>query len=245
MQENFDAALAHVLVHEGGFVDHPEDPGGATNKGVTLMTFRRFFGAERTVDDLKAITADQLHRIYREGYWDACRCDALPGGVDYCVFDGAVNSGPNRSVRWLEGAVGRPVNGIIDNATVREAGLREPSLVIDRICDTRMDFLRSLRHFATFGLGWTRRVEGVRAVAKAMALDAPDTTRRAALVFDVVRLGSQGDWVRRLQEALGITADGDFGPQTDAALRAFQKAEGLVVDGVAGPVTYRALGLIA
>lgn len=245
MQENFETALAHVLVHEGGFVDHPDDPGGATNKGVTLMTFRRFYGAERTVGDLKAITNEQLGRIYREGYWDACRCDQLPAGVDYCVFDAAVNSGPRRAVRWLEGAVGRPVSGTIADDTVREAGRREPSLVIDRMCDTRMAFLRSLRHFATFGRGWTRRVEGVRGVAKAMAFDGPEGGRPAATPVTVVRRGSTGDWVRKLQEALGITADGDFGPQTEAALRAFQEAEGIAVDGVAGPVTYRALGLIA
>lgn len=103
MKENFEQSLQYVLVHEGGFADHPSDPGGATMKGVTLATFRRHFGANKSVNDLKNITQAQLEQIYRSGYWDKCRCDQLPSGVDYAVFDGAVNSGPGRSAIWLQG----------------------------------------------------------------------------------------------------------------------------------------------
>ena len=69
MQGNFEDALKHVLVHEGGYVDHPKDPGGATNKGVTLAVFQRFFGAGRTKDDLKNIS-DELRAVYKMGYFD-------------------------------------------------------------------------------------------------------------------------------------------------------------------------------
>jgi hypothetical protein len=118
MKENFEQSLQYVLVHEGGFADHPSDPGGATMKGVTLATFRRHFGANKSVNDLKNITQAQLEQIYRSGYWDKCRCDQLPSGVDYAVFDGAVNSGPGRSAIWLQGAVGAVRDGGIGPNTL-------------------------------------------------------------------------------------------------------------------------------
>ena len=99
MKNNFKSSLKQVLIHEGGYVDHPRDPGGATNKGVTLKTFRRFYGKSQTKNDLKKITNKQLQKIYKKGYWDKCQCDELPAGVDYVAFDQAVNSGPGRSAR--------------------------------------------------------------------------------------------------------------------------------------------------
>lgn len=113
--------------------------------------------------------------------------------------------------------------------------------------DERLAFLRRLRTFSVFGRGWTRRVASVRSQALAMVNhdnDVPPDQVLPNLHFDVVRLGSTGEWVVKLQEALGITADGKFGPRTEAALVAFQDAYGLEPDGVAGRNTYRALGLI-
>ncbi len=88
-----------MLKHEGGWADHPKDPGGATMKGVTLATYRRHFGKNKSKRALRNISDDDLGQIYRSGYWDKCRCDRLPSGVDYAVFDAAVNSGPGRSVK--------------------------------------------------------------------------------------------------------------------------------------------------
>lgn len=247
MEQNFDHALEHVLLHEGGFVDHPDDPGGATNKGVTLATFRRFYGAASTVVDLVNITDQQLARIYQAGYWDKCHCDDLPSGVDYCVFDAAVNSGPGRSAKWLQGAVGATQDGAIGPQTLAVVTQADPDDVINGMCDARMAFLRSLRTFHVFGRGWTRRVDGVRSEALKMAgasvghgsIDGvlPD------LEFPVLRLGATGVWVTKVQEALGTTVETDFGLQTDLAVRAFQRENGLVADGIVGRVTYRALGL--
>lgn len=254
MKENFDRALQFVLVHEGGFANHPKDPGGATMKGVTLETFRRHFGAGKTVNDLKNITQDQLSLVYRTGYWDKCKCDQLPAGVDYAVFDVAVNSGPGRAAKFLQSAVGAVQDGAIGPGTLEKVGTQEPPSIINSLCDHRLAFLRGLETFPTFGAGWTKRVAGVRQQALDMARGSSNTGAAVIntgaeetvpnLDFDIVRQGSEGAWVVKLQKALEIEADGKFGPKTEAALKAFQERHGLEPDGIAGRNTYRALGLI-
>jgi len=254
MRESFDRALQLVLVHEGGFANHPTDPGGPTMKGVTLATFRRHFGSDKTVNDLRNITQEQLARVYRTGFWDKCRCDQLPTGVDYAVFDVAVNSGPGRAAKFLQSAVGAAQDGAIGQGTLDKVGTQKPPSIINSICDQRLAFLRGLKTFSTFGTGWTKRVAGVRQQALDMARGVLNTGSAAIdtgsaevvpnLDFDIVRLGSEGAWVVKLQDALEIKADGKFGPKTEATLKAFQEAHGLEPDGIAGRNTYRALGLI-
>lgn len=247
METNFKSALEHVLVHEGGWADHPKDPGGATMKGVTLVTYRRHFGQDKSKDDLRNITDEQLGQIYRSGYWDKCRCDDLPSGVDYAVFDAAVNSGPGRSAKWLQAAVGATQDGGIGPNTLSKVGEHDPIQVINAMCDRRLSFLRSLSTWSTFGKGWGRRVEGVRATALAMAGGNTPVIEEItpSVDYETVRKGSTGGWVRKLQEALGLHVDGAFGSDTDAALKAWQKEHGLQPDGIAGRNTYRALGLLA
>lgn len=162
MKQNFERCLALVLVHEGGWADHPRDPGGATMRGVTLATFRQHYGADRTKDDLRRITDAQLSRIYRVGYWNKVGCDRLANGVDFAVFDFAVNSGPSRARSYLLKSIGGP-----DTET------------INRLCDRRMAFLRGLKTWPTFGKGWTTRVESVRREALRMA-SGPAGTKTAA-----------------------------------------------------------------
>ncbi len=244
MNDNFDSALQMVLVHEGGFSDHPNDPGGATMKGVTLTTFRRFFGNDKSVGDLKNITTEQLAQIYRTGFWNVCSGDDLPAGLDYAVFDLAVNSGPGRAAKFLQTSVGATADGSIGEQTLAKVKSAAPPNMINSVCDQRMTFLRSLKTFEDFGKGWTKRVEDVRQKALDMAggtavSAAPDTN------FDIVKLNSTGAWVIKLQAALGLKQDGQFGPATEASLKAFQAEHGLVADGVAGRNTYRALGLLA
>jgi lysozyme family protein len=254
MKENFDRSLQCVLIHEGGFANHPKDPGGATMKGVTLLTFRRFFGAGKTVEELKHITQEQLARIYRTGYWDKCCCDQLPDGVDYAVFDFAVNSGPGRAAKVLQAVLNAKQDGAIGPVTLGLVAAQEPAAIIKDLCDRRLTFLQQLDTFATFGKGWNRRVTEVRQAALAMASSTIITEPEAIVAetaatvvnvnYDIVRRGSEGPWVVKLQKALHIKADGQFGPKTEAALKTFQEANGLVPDGIAGRLTYRALGLI-
>ena len=245
MKSNFKASLAHVLVSEGGWADHPEDPGGPTMKGITLAVFKRHFGQDKKKDDLRNISDAQLAEIYASGYWEKCRCDDLPEGLDYTVFDGAVNSGPGRSAKWLQKAVGAKTDGSIGPKTLARVSESDPVLTIEHICDERLTFLKKLSTWSSFGKGWQRRVERVRATALVMAGDPPEETIPPSVDYETIRRDSKGPWVKKLQKALHIDADGIFGPGTETALRAWQKENSLEPDGIAGRNTYRALGLIA
>lgn len=168
-RHGFEAALPHVFRHEGGYADHPRDPGGATKYGITSATLSAWRGARVTATDVRRLTRAEAGAIYRAPYWDAILADDLPAGVDYCVFDAAVNSGPGRAARWLQAALRVPQDGIVGPVTVAAAAATDPARLIDDICDVRLAFLRSLSTFAVFGRGWERRVGEVRRAARAMA----------------------------------------------------------------------------
>lgn len=164
---NFDKALALVLEHEGGYVNHPRDPGGATMKGVTQAVYDAYRKVRgRGVQSVRFITDSELEAIYKFQYWDRVQGDLLPAGLDYAVFDFAVNSGVSRAAKYLQAVVGVKQDGIIGAKTL--AAIKDPAQVVNALCDRRMSFLRNLGHFATFGRGWTRRVQGVRAKALEM-----------------------------------------------------------------------------
>lgn len=175
MRENFERSLSLVLVHEGTWADHPDDPGGATMKGITLATFRGYYKNNRlTKDDLRNITDAQLREIYRKRYWDAVKGDDLPLGVDYAVFDFAVNSGPSRAAKFLQKIVGVTQDGQIGPQTL--AAVLTPSrpvAIITALCAARLAWLRTLRTYAVFGRGWKARVEDVAAHASQMIGNRP------------------------------------------------------------------------
>ena len=247
MITNFSNALRHVLRHEGGWSDHPKDPGGATMKGVTLLVYRRHFGADKGKNDLRQITEAQLEQVYRSGYWDKCHCDELPTGIDYVVFDAAVNSGPGRGAKWLQAAIGAKQDGGIGPNTLAKINAQNTIQITDDMCDYRLNFLKSLSNWSTFGGGWGRRVEGVRTAAIAMAEgNNPDINKSIPSVnYSIVKKGSTGSWVSKLQQALEIQVDGVFGEDTEIALKAWQMSNSLQPDGIASRNTYRSLGLIA
>lgn len=176
MNNNFEKALALVLEHEGGYVNHPKDPGGATMKGVTQAVYdayRKMRG--RGPQSVKFISNEELRAIYKFQYWDKVQGDFLPSGLDYAVFDFAVNSGVTRAAKYLQAVVGVTQDGQIGARTL--AAITSPVAAINALCDRRMGFLRSLKNWLTFGKGWKKRVEGdnpkkidgVREVALEMA----------------------------------------------------------------------------
>ena len=161
-KDNFPQALRWVLQHEGFFVDHPKDPGGATNRGITQRTYDAFrISRVETPRDVRAIEEAEVRQIYREQYADAVWFDRLPSGLDYALFDFAVNSGPARAVKALQGIVGVRADGIMGNRTLAAVKAHDSGQVITLLCDARQRFVRSLRTYKTFGKGWERRIAEV------------------------------------------------------------------------------------
>lgn len=161
MHTNFNECLELVLKHEGGFVNHPKDPGGATNRGVTQKVYDAYRKTRaRPIQSVKFISEDEVKAIYKFQYWDRVQGDFLPRGLDYAVFDFAVNSGVGRASKYLQACVGVKQDGVIGAMTI--AAIGKPANVINAICDRRLSFLRNLDTFLTFGRGWTRRVVEVR-----------------------------------------------------------------------------------
>lgn len=164
---NFHACLDVTLGHEGGWSDHPKDPGGATMKGVTLATFRRYH-PEATKDDLREITISDLRIIYRDGYWQPVQGNSLPFGIDLATFDFGVNSGPSRAARYLQRAVGATQDGKIGPKTLAAVAEMPGLTVIKKLCAARLSFKQGLRTWSVFGRGWGRRVAEIEAKAASM-----------------------------------------------------------------------------
>lgn len=170
---NFAAALDAVLRHEGGYVDHPADPGGATNLGVTRATLARWRGRAVSRAEVRGLTRAEAARIYRALYWDEVAGDALPAGLDFAVFDYCVNSGPRRAARALQAVAGVRTDGHIGPITLAVVNARRTPGLICAYCRKRLSFLERLRAFSVFGRGWRRRVRETEALALAMASGKP------------------------------------------------------------------------
>jgi lysozyme family protein len=169
---NYDASLARVLKHEGGYTNHPSDPGGPTNFGITIHDYRRYIKANGTAADVRNMQLADAAKIYRARYWHALRCDELPAGLDYAVFDYGVNSGIGRAAKVMQRLLGIGSGTAMTDAVI--AAVRKDNAVslIGRLCDERLAFLKSLRTWPVFGAGWGRRVAEVRRDALAMAKGA-------------------------------------------------------------------------
>ena len=159
MQVNYDKCLETILHHEGGYVNHPKDPGGETNLGVTKRVYEEFGGTK----DMKDLTVEDVAPIYKKGYWDKMKCDDIPSGLDLCLFDFGVNAGPGRAAKFLQSMIGTTVDGGIGPNTlakleeyIRENGEHE---AVNKYQEMRQKYYEQLSTFDTFGKGWTRRVE--------------------------------------------------------------------------------------
>ena len=160
MEANFFYSLSLILHHEGGFVDHPEDPGGATNKGITHKTYAEFLGRPlEDVDALKNIPEEHVQEIYKKNYWDRVMADELDTGLDLATFDWAVNSGPGRPARVLQSLGGAKEDGVIGPKTMARIKDTDTVILLNALAKNRADYYRSLKTFDTFGKGWLRRNE--------------------------------------------------------------------------------------
>jgi lysozyme family protein len=169
MKYNFSYCLAWVLKHEGGFVNHPEDPGGMTNMGITAQTYAEYTGRRLstiTEREMRSLTIEQVSPIYKRKYWDKCKCDQLPSGIDYAVFDYAVNSGPSRAIKHLQQCLAIKDDGLIGPQTLKYTLDAVPEELLREYMQRREDFLRGLKTFKTFGRGWMRRVTEVELKAQ-------------------------------------------------------------------------------
>lgn len=167
--ENYPRIMAHVFEFEGGWSDHPEDKGGATQFGVTIGVLGEWRGRPVTKAEVKALKKEEAAEIFRKRYWTPVAGDELPSGIDLCVMDSGVNSGVSRGAKWLQRALTIKVDGKVGIATLAAAEAADPVVVINRMCDDRMNFLKSLPTWGTFGKGWFRRVDAVRALALSLA----------------------------------------------------------------------------
>lgn len=177
MKGNFDDCLKIVLKHEGGYVNHPQDPGGRTNLGVTQRVYEDWIGHPVTEKIMRGLTVQHVTKLYKVKYWDVVRGDDLPGGLDLCVFDFGVNAGPNRAARYLQRMVGAKEDGQIGPKTlsllgqyIRSKG-REHAVM--EYQDMRRDYYKLLKTFPTFGKGWLNRVRDVERAAVALAKRVP------------------------------------------------------------------------
>lgn len=159
MKGSFTHTLDVILQFEGGYSDHPSDPGGATNMGITKAVLEEWRGKPVSKADVKALTRLEVEAIYKARYWDACRCDDLPPGLDLVVFDCAVNQGVSRATRLLQGAAGVAQDGQIGPKTMAAVHAATPAVLLCEFMARRMVAYASLtKLFKTFGLGWSRRL---------------------------------------------------------------------------------------
>jgi len=169
---NFDESLRLLLKSEGGFVNHPIDPGGMTRLGVTKAAWEAYTGEICHEADMRALTPKAVTPFYRDNYWDKISGDALPEGVDYAIFDFAVNAGPMRAVKVLQSCLGLVTDGAIGPKTLAAILKKNQETLIEKYCEARLNFLNALPTWKTFGKGWERRVDEVSRRAKMMLKEA-------------------------------------------------------------------------
>jgi lysozyme family protein len=174
MKDNFEASLKMILHHEGGYVDHPQDPGGRTNLGVTQAVYEDWVDRPVTEDEMRSLTVANVTPIYKRRYWDRMKGDdpLMASGVDFCTFDLCVNGGTGRGAKMLQKVLGVTQDGGIGPQTLAALSKRDPVDVIENYAAQREAFYRRLKTFDTFGRGWLRRNEETKLSALRMSEEA-------------------------------------------------------------------------
>jgi len=213
-KKTFNEVMHHIFKYEGGFVNHPQDPGGATNMGITIGTLEGWRKKPVHVSDVRNLTKAEAMQIYKANYWDKVRGDERPSGLDLVAMDGAVNSGVSRALKWV------PITS-----------KKDPIVQIDLSLDTRLNWLKTVETWKTFGKGWTSRIADVRSTAKRIARDQdPTTVVGHTRAFNTATKEAQ----KRLQE-LGYHSglvDGLYGTRTRNSILVFEERHGMNGDGV-------------
>ena len=172
MPETFEIAIKEVLHHEGGYIDHPDDPGGRTSKGITQRVYEKWLGREVTEQEMRDLTEETAIAIYKKNYWDRNRCDmvedASSPGVAYFLLDFAVNAG-RQGAKCLQKSIGANPDGVIGPKTIAILKKMDADYVLEQMHMHRQKFYESLKTFKTFGRGWTRRNDEALAKGKEMA----------------------------------------------------------------------------
>jgi lysozyme family protein len=168
MISNWQKSFELMLKSEGGYVNNPADPGGMTNLGVTKATWENWVGRESDEAEMRGLTPEKVEPLYKKKYWDAVRGDELPMGLDYLMFDFAVNAGAGRAIKTLQTAVGVTPDGGFGPMTMAAVQAVDPVELIERFSQAKEDFYRSLTTFSTFGKGWLNRVADVKVKASSM-----------------------------------------------------------------------------
>ena len=169
MKDNFDKCFALIIGNEGGFVDNPKDPGGMTNLGVTRRNWEVYLNRDVTETEMRGLTPEIVKPFYKSLYWDKIKGDQLPAGIDYAAFDFAVNSGVSRAIKILQQIAGVLVDGSLGPKSMEAIKSCNSKQTVESICGMRLDFLKRLPTFETFGKGWSRRVAEVKDKASGMA----------------------------------------------------------------------------
>ena len=168
MEINFIPCVGFTFTQEGGFVDNPNDPGGATNLGITLNTLDDWENADLPVSAIRSLDRGLAEQIYHKNYWLKMSCGLLPAGVDLMVFDSGVNVGPGRAIEQLQDALMVTMDGLLGPMTLAAAArMSAHELIADKAL-IEQHYYRSLSRFPIFGHGWLARVD--RRVAAALKL---------------------------------------------------------------------------
>ena len=157
MASNFQECLDLVLKSEGGWVNHPSDPGGETNLGVTKRVWVEYVG--HPVESLKKLTKEDVAPLYELKYWRPCYCEVLPRGLDFVVFSMGVNAGPGRSIKLLQQSIGCVPDGVIGPKTRGLISSSNGANLIAKFSEARREYYKSLKTFPVFGKGWLARVD--------------------------------------------------------------------------------------
>lgn len=230
MKASFPAVLNEVLAHEGGYVNHPKDPGGETNFGISKRSYPNL--------DIRNLTKADAAEIYRSDYWDRVRGDDLPAGVDLVAMDGAVNSGVSRGAKWIQKAVGVTADGQVGPQTLAALSGSDALAVIKKACALRMSFLRGLGTWSTFSKGWSRRVASVEAEGTRLALEAQGRNSNEVIAH---LAGAARDAVDSVKSKTGAAIGAVVAGATSAGVSAADVAGATSEMGLIGV----AMGLVA